>query len=195
MKATNRTSKGSKTRTNKGRRWLIVGTGLLAAGFVGGVLAPGSASATGAKDNSVVIDTQGYHTSKFFVENRSATNYLVQTSSTVSTSFEEGGRVPANGTVIHTDSSVHYEVVTDRWNGNSASITYDVVSRWGEKVGEVVLNLSVPGSRWNSESRSCEASGAVVCKVDGDVFSVFSGDAREGHPDFDLGDKATRAGG
>ena len=195
MKANNRTSQGSKTRTNKGRRWLIVGTGLLAAGLVGGVLAPGSASATGAKDNPVAIDTQGYHTSIFFVENRSAWNHLVQTSSTVSTSFEEGGRVPANGTVIHENSSVHYEVVTDRWNGNSASITYDVVSRWGEKVGEVVLNLSVPGSRWNSESRSCEASGAVVCKVDGGVFSVVSGDARAGHPDFYLGDKATRAGG
>jgi len=70
--------------------------------------------------------------------------------------------VPANGTVIPSDSSVHYEVVTDRWNGNSASITYDVVTRFGDKVGEVGLHLSVPGSRWNSETRSCEVRGTVA---------------------------------
>ncbi len=95
--------------------------------------------------------------------------------------------MPANGTVIPSDSSVHYEVVTDRWNGNSASITYDVVTRFGDKFGEVDLHLSVPGSRWNSESRSCEVRGAVVCTAYGDVFSIYSGHAREGHPDGDAG--------
>ena len=73
--------------------------------------------------------------------------------------------MPANGTVIPSDSSVHYEVVTDRRNGNSASITYDVVTRFGDKVGEVDLHLSVPGSRWNSETRSCEVRGAVVHRL------------------------------
>lgn len=188
MKATNRTSRGSNTRTSKGRRWLVVGTGLLVAGLLGGVLAPGTAAATGAKASAAApIDTQGYHTSKFFVENRSATNYLVQTSATVSTSFEEGGPVPADGTVIHRDSSVHYEVVTDRWNGNTATITYDVYDWHGDKVGEVDLHLSVPGSRWNSETRSCDARGAVVCNAYGDVFSVYSGHEREGLPIGDAG--------
>ena len=95
--------------------------------------------------------------------------------------------MPANGTVIPSESSVHYEVVTDRWNGNSASITYNVVTRFGDKVGEVGLHLSVPGSRWNSESRSCEVRGSVVCTAYGDVFSIYSGHAREGHPDGDAG--------
>ena len=95
--------------------------------------------------------------------------------------------MPANGTVIPSDSSVHYEVVTDRRNGNRASITYDVVTRFGDKFGEVDLHLSVPGSRWNSETRSCEVRGAVVSTAYGDAFSVYSGQAREGHPDGDGG--------
>jgi len=95
--------------------------------------------------------------------------------------------VPANGTVIPSESSVHYEVVTDRRNGNRASIRYDVVTRFGDKFGEVDLHLSVPGSRWNSETRSCEVRGAVVSTAYGDAFSVYSGQAREGHPDGDGG--------
>ena len=95
--------------------------------------------------------------------------------------------MPANGTVIPRDSSVHYEVVTDRRNGNRASIRYDVVTRFGDKFGEVDLHLSVPGSRWNSETRSCEVRGAVVSTAYGDAFSVYSGQAREGHPDGDGG--------
>ena len=94
--------------------------------------------------------------------------------------------MPANGTVIPSDSSVHYEVVTDRWNGNSASITYDVVTRFGDKVGEVGLHLSVPGSRWNSESRSCEVA-ARSCAPPMATSSRSTGARAEGHPDGDAG--------
>ena len=72
--------------------------------------------------------------------------------------------------------------MTDRWNGNTATITYDVYDWHGDKVGELDLHLSVPGSRWNSETRTCDARGAVVCNAYGDVFSVYSGPHREGCP-------------
>jgi hypothetical protein len=86
-----------------------------------------------------------------------------------------GGVHPSEDRALLTNSSVHYEVVTDRWNGNSATITYDVIERTGGKVGEVELHLSVPGSRWDNVTRGCDARGAVTCKVSDQIFSVFSG--------------------
>jgi hypothetical protein len=137
-------------------------------------------------------DGTGYNTSMFYVENRGGSDHLVQTSATVSTSFEEGGPVPADGTVIRPSSSIHDEVVvTDRWNGNSAKITYDVYDRFGNKVAEVDTYLSVPGSRWNSVTRSCDTRGPVVCKVNDQVFSVFSGRGPDGRDHPSDGDAGT----
>ena len=85
--------------------------------------------------------------------------------------------MPANGTVIPSESSVHYEVVTDRWNGNSASITYDVVTRFGDKFGEVDLHPVRPRLALEQRVPLVRGPGAVVCTAYDDVFSVDSGHA------------------